>query len=56
MVKEFPVFSVAEFMARADRRAKAGTWTPTPPTDDNVPNGRTLKHALAVATKLGIRK
>ena len=56
MVSEFPVLSVKGLMAKAGREVKAGTWTPTPPTEDNIPKGKTLEHALQVAVRLGIRK
>jgi hypothetical protein len=42
-------------MAKAGREVKAGTWTPEPPTEDNIPQGKTLERALRVASRLGIR-
>ena len=56
MVSEFPILSVSSLMAKAEREVKAGTWTPTRPTEDNIPKGKTLEHALQVAARLGIRK
>ena len=56
MVSEFPILSVRTLMAKAGREVKAGAWAPIPPTDDNIPKGRALERALAVAEKLGIRK
>jgi hypothetical protein len=55
MVSEFPVLSVEVLMAKAGREVKAGTWTPEPPTEDNIPQGKTLERALRVASRLGIR-
>ena len=56
MVAEFPVRSVDRLLAKAARAAKAGAWTPAPPTDENLPKGRTLEHALDVAGRLGLRQ
>ena len=56
MVSEFPVLSVDGLMAKAARGVKAGVWTPTPPTEDNIPKGTKLERALHVAGRLGIRK
>ena len=56
MVSEFPVLSVDRLMRRASRSVKSGAFTPSPPTEDNFPKGRTLDHALEVAKRLGLRK
>ena len=56
MVVEYPALSVDRLIVKAERAVKAGKFKPTPPTADNFPTGRTLAHALAVATQLGLRK
>jgi hypothetical protein len=56
MVLEFPVLSVNGLMAKAAHAVKAGTWTPSPPTEDNIPKGGALVRALQVADRLGIRR
>jgi len=56
MVSEFPVLSVNGLMAKAERDVKAGVWTPTPHTEDDIPKGKTLERALQVAGRLGIRE
>lgn len=56
MVSQYPVLTVDGLMAKASREVKAGRWKPAPPTEDNVPKGRVLEHALQVADRLGIRK
>ncbi|HEY1111845.1 MAG TPA: hypothetical protein VGE76_24530 [Opitutaceae bacterium] len=56
MVAEHPILSVDTLMMRAAKAATAGTFTPTPPTAENIPGGKTLAHALEVAGKLGVKK
>jgi hypothetical protein len=56
MVREFPALTVEDLMAKAGRRVKAGSWSPAPPTHDNVPSGAMLEHATRTARRLGILK
>jgi hypothetical protein len=56
MVAEFPVRSVDRLMAKTARAVEAATWAPAPPTEDNLPKGRTLKHVIEVAGRLGLRQ
>jgi hypothetical protein len=56
MVREFPALTVDDLMTKAGRKVKTGSWSPTPPTRDNVPTGATLEHATRTARQLGIAK
>jgi hypothetical protein len=56
MVREFPALTVDDLIAKAERKVKAGSWSPTPPTRDNVPTGAMLEHAARTARRLGIAK
>ena len=56
MVAEYPVLSVERLLARAERAVNAGTLIPAPLTPDNIPRGRTVAHALAMAEQLGLRR
>jgi len=56
MVREFPALTVEGLMDRAAAKVQDGTWTPTPPGADNIPTGKTLRHARETARHLGIAK
>lgn len=56
MVSRYPVLNVDQLMARATGLVERGQWTPSAPTEDNRPQGRTLDRALRVAEDLDLNK
>jgi hypothetical protein len=56
MVSAFPVLRVEDLMAQATAVVEQGAWHPQPPTEDNIPKGKTLEHALLVAARLDLLK
>lgn len=56
MVSCYPLLRVEQLMEHASGMVDSGEWTPSPPTDDNRPKGKVLKHALRTAAKLGLGK
>ena len=54
MVTQFPALTVEGLVAKAAGRAKAGTWSPAPPTPTNLPIGATLVHVKRTAKRLGL--
>lgn len=56
MVAEFPALSVEALMTKAARAVDTGVFRPIPPTAENIPQGKTLEHAMKVAEQLGLKK
>ena len=56
MVSRYPVLNVEQLIEDATTLVDRGEWAPTPPTDDNRPQGKVLEHALRVAEHLALGK
>lgn len=54
MVSRYPVLRIERLMAIASGLVERGQWTPSPPTEDNYPKGKSLDHATRVAEELDL--
>ena len=55
LLTEYPPRTVSGLLSRAEKAARAGKWTPQPPTEDNIPKGAALERAVRRAKALGLR-
>ncbi len=56
MVSRYPVLNVEQLMGHAADLVARGEWAPSPPTDENRPQGKILERALRVADQLDLGK
>lgn len=56
MVSKYSIRSVEQLMRCATELVEAGTWTPSPPTNENRPGDKAAAHAREVAERLDLER